>query len=61
MSLSYGSALKSSRLLEDMAARGIKYVDCYGVDNALVSSCYPLFSSFLLICVSYLTETCIYW
>uniref|UniRef100_A0A2N9IW48 UDP-N-acetylglucosamine diphosphorylase n=1 Tax=Fagus sylvatica TaxID=28930 RepID=A0A2N9IW48_FAGSY len=29
------SALKSSRLLEDMAVRGIKYVDCYGVDNAL--------------------------
>lgn len=31
------SALKSSRLLEDMAARGIKYLDCYGVDNALVN------------------------
>ncbi|KAK8476244.1 hypothetical protein V6N13_090831 [Hibiscus sabdariffa] len=30
-------SLKSSRLLEDMATRGIKYVDCYGVDNALVS------------------------
>jgi len=23
--------------MEDMAARGVKYVDCYGVDNALVS------------------------
>lgn len=32
------SALKSSRLLDDMASRGIKYVDCYGVDNVLVSS-----------------------
>lgn len=31
------TALKSSRLLEDMASRGIKYVDCYGVDNVLVS------------------------
>lgn len=31
------SALKYSKLLEDMATRGIKYVDCYGVDNALVS------------------------
>lgn len=30
------SALKSSNLLEDMATRGIKYIDCYGVDNALV-------------------------
>ncbi|KAI3911869.1 hypothetical protein MKW92_026130 [Papaver armeniacum] len=29
------SALKTSRLLEDMAMRGVKYVDCYGVDNAL--------------------------
>jgi hypothetical protein len=25
--------------MEDMAARGVKYVDCYGVDNALVSMC----------------------
>nr|AFK36352.1 unknown [Medicago truncatula] len=30
------SALKSTKLLEDMASKGIKYVDCYGVDNALV-------------------------
>ena len=30
------SALKSSKLLEDMATRGVKYVDCYGVDNVLV-------------------------
>lgn len=29
-------ALKSSSLLEDMNSRGIKFVDCYGVDNALV-------------------------
>lgn len=32
-----GAALKYSRLLEDMATRGVKYLDCYGVDNALVS------------------------
>lgn len=46
------TALKSSRLLEDMAMRGVKYVDCYGVDNALVRnsptmkshfSCFPFF------------------
>ncbi|XP_010260631.1 PREDICTED: UDP-N-acetylglucosamine diphosphorylase 1-like [Nelumbo nucifera] len=30
------SALKYSRLLEDMAMRGVRYLDCYGVDNALV-------------------------
>jgi UDP-N-acetylglucosamine/UDP-N-acetylgalactosamine diphosphorylase len=30
------AALKSRRLLEDMSSRGVKYVDCYGVDNALV-------------------------
>lgn len=41
-------ALKSSKLLEDMSMRGIKYVDCYGVDNALVS-----FVRFLLVCLVY--------
>jgi UDP-N-acetylglucosamine pyrophosphorylase len=43
------TALKSSRLLEDMASRGIKYVDCYGVDNVLVSSLSfkSLFENFL--------------
>lgn len=30
-------ALKSKRLLDDMTARGVKYVDFYGVDNVLVS------------------------
>lgn len=30
------TALKSTKLLEDMSSRGVKYVDCYGVDNALV-------------------------
>lgn len=35
--------MKSSKLLEDMANRGIKFLDCYGVDNALVST----FSQFL--------------
>jgi UDP-N-acetylglucosamine pyrophosphorylase len=30
-------ALKYKRLLDGMAARGVKYVDCYGVDNVLVS------------------------
>lgn len=35
----YLAALKSKKLMEDMAARGVKYVDCYGVDNALVRAC----------------------
>lgn len=30
------TALKSTKLLDDMSLRGVKYVDCYGVDNALV-------------------------
>ncbi|CAI0401536.1 unnamed protein product [Linum tenue] len=42
------SALKSSRLLEDMAARGIKYVDCYGVDNALVRVADPTFVGYFV-------------
>ncbi|KAL4309573.1 hypothetical protein GQ457_01G045780 [Hibiscus cannabinus] len=42
------SALKSSRLLEDMAARGIKYVDCYGVDNALVRVADPTFLGYFI-------------
>jgi hypothetical protein len=28
-------SVRSHKLLEDMAMRGVKYVDCYGVDNAL--------------------------
>ncbi|KAM3736875.1 hypothetical protein ACB098_09G014600 [Castanea mollissima] len=42
------SALKSSRLLEDMATRGIKYVDCYGVDNALVRVADPTFLGYFI-------------
>lgn len=42
------SALKSSRLLEDMAMRGIKYVDCYGVDNALVRVADPTFLGYFI-------------
>ncbi|KAA3460997.1 UDP-N-acetylglucosamine diphosphorylase 2-like [Gossypium australe] len=42
------TALKSSRLLEDMAARGIKYVDCYGVDNALVRVADPTFLGYFI-------------
>ncbi|GMY35029.1 UDP-N-acetylglucosamine diphosphorylase 1-like [Fagus crenata] len=42
------SALKSSRLLEDMAVRGIKYVDCYGVDNALVRVADPTFVGYFI-------------
>nr|XP_023892145.1 UDP-N-acetylglucosamine diphosphorylase 1-like [Quercus suber]POE61183.1 udp-n-acetylglucosamine diphosphorylase 1 [Quercus suber] len=42
------SALKSSRLLEDMATRGIKYVDCYGVDNALVRVADPTFLGYFM-------------
>ncbi|KAK8633696.1 hypothetical protein V6N13_014535 [Hibiscus sabdariffa] len=42
------SALKSSSLLEDMATRGIKYVDCYGVDNALVRVADPTFLGYFI-------------
>ncbi|KAF3950953.1 hypothetical protein CMV_023352 [Castanea mollissima] len=42
------SALKSSRLLEDMATRGIKYADCYGVDNALVRVADPTFLGYFI-------------
>ncbi|KAB1997877.1 hypothetical protein ES319_D12G051600v1 [Gossypium barbadense] len=42
------TALKSSRLLEDMAARGIKYVDCSGVDNALVRVADPTFLGYFI-------------
>ncbi|TYH26562.1 hypothetical protein ES288_A03G262200v1 [Gossypium darwinii] len=42
------TALKSSRLLEDMATRGIKYVDCYGVDNALVRVADPTFLGYFI-------------
>ncbi|XP_039049020.1 UDP-N-acetylglucosamine diphosphorylase 1-like [Hibiscus syriacus] len=42
------SALKSSRLLEDMATRGIKYVDCYGVDNAFVRAADPIFLGYFI-------------
>ncbi|KAJ8627750.1 hypothetical protein MRB53_021057 [Persea americana] len=42
------SALKSSRLLEDMAMRGVRYVDVYGVDNALVRVADPSFLGFFI-------------
>ncbi|KAL7131333.1 hypothetical protein ABFS83_13G190300 [Erythranthe nasuta] len=42
------AALKSSRLLEDMAMRGIKYLDCYGVDNALVRVGDPTFLGYFI-------------
>jgi UDP-N-acetylglucosamine/UDP-N-acetylgalactosamine diphosphorylase len=42
------TALKSSRLLEDMASRGIKYVDCYGVDNVLVRVADPTFLGYFI-------------
>ncbi|CAA7394299.1 unnamed protein product [Spirodela intermedia] len=42
------SALKSVKLLEDMAARGVKYVDCYGVDNALVRVADPTFLGYFI-------------
>ncbi|KAF3619204.1 UDP-N-acetylglucosamine diphosphorylase 2 [Capsicum annuum] len=41
-------ALKSSRLLEEMNTRGIKYVDCYGVDNALVRVADPTFLGYFI-------------
>ncbi|CAH8357993.1 unnamed protein product [Eruca vesicaria subsp. sativa] len=42
------TALQSSRLLEDMASRGIKYVDCYGVDNVLVRVADPTFLGYFI-------------
>ncbi|WVZ25286.1 hypothetical protein V8G54_003830 [Vigna mungo] len=42
------SALKSTKLLEDMASRGIKYIDCYGVDNALVRVADPTFLGYFI-------------
>ncbi|KAI3889356.1 hypothetical protein MKX03_018213 [Papaver bracteatum] len=42
------SALKTLRLLEDMAMRGVKYVDCYGVDNALVRVADPTFLGYFI-------------
>ncbi|XP_059287149.1 UDP-N-acetylglucosamine diphosphorylase 2 [Lycium ferocissimum] len=42
------TALKFSRLLEDMNSRGIKFVDCYGVDNALVRVADPTFLGYFI-------------
>ncbi|KAF8390883.1 hypothetical protein HHK36_023182 [Tetracentron sinense] len=42
------SALKYSRLLEDMAMRGVRYLDCYGVDNALVRVADPTFVGYFI-------------
>ncbi|KAM7505675.1 hypothetical protein LguiB_004579 [Lonicera macranthoides] len=42
------SALNSSRLLEDMATRGVRYLDCYGVDNALVRVGDPTFLGYFI-------------
>jgi UDP-N-acetylglucosamine/UDP-N-acetylgalactosamine diphosphorylase len=42
------SALKGSQLLDDMAFRGIKFLDCYGVDNALVSVADPTFLGYFI-------------
>ncbi|KAK4754343.1 hypothetical protein SAY87_002447 [Trapa incisa] len=42
------SALRCQKLLEDMAARGVKYIDCYGVDNALVRVADPTFLGYFM-------------
>ncbi|XP_024532253.1 UDP-N-acetylglucosamine diphosphorylase 2 [Selaginella moellendorffii] len=42
------AALKSSGHLEDMAKRGIHYVDCFSVDNALVRVADPLFLGYCI-------------
>lgn len=42
------AALKSKKLLDNMAARGVKYVDCYGVDNALVRVADPTFLGYFI-------------
>jgi hypothetical protein len=41
--------------MEDMSAQGVKYVDCYGVDNALVSMC--ILGDILLFCFPFLFPT----
>ena len=40
------TALRSAKILEDMAANGIDAVDCFSVDNALVRLGDPLFAGF---------------
>ncbi|KQJ95577.1 UDP-N-acetylglucosamine diphosphorylase 1 [Brachypodium distachyon] len=42
------AALKSKRLLDDMSARGVKYIDCYGVDNVLVRVADPTFLGYFI-------------
>ncbi|ONM18096.1 UDP-N-acetylglucosamine diphosphorylase 2 [Zea mays] len=42
------AALKSKRLLDDMAAKGVNYVDCYGVDNVLVCVADPTFLGYFI-------------
>lgn len=42
------AALKVSKCLDDMATRGVKYVDCFSVDNALVRVADPLFLGFVM-------------
>ncbi|KAK4761122.1 hypothetical protein SAY87_006015 [Trapa incisa] len=42
------SALSCKKLLEDMAARGVKYIDCYGVDNAPVRVADPTFLGYFM-------------
>ncbi|KAG8086966.1 hypothetical protein GUJ93_ZPchr0010g10963 [Zizania palustris] len=42
------AALKYQRLLDDMAGKGIKYVDCYGVDNVLVRVADPTFLGYFI-------------
>ncbi|KAJ0832145.1 putative nucleotidyltransferase [Helianthus annuus] len=41
-------SLQYSRLLEDMSTRGVKYLDCYGVDNALVRVGDPTFLGYFI-------------
>lgn len=42
------AALRYARLMDDMQARGVRYVDCYGVDNALVRVADPTFLGFFI-------------
>ncbi|WOL03361.1 UDP-N-acetylglucosamine diphosphorylase 1-like isoform X1 [Canna indica] len=42
------SALKSKMLLEEMAVKGVKYIDCYGVDNVLVRVADPTFLGYFI-------------
>ncbi|KAH7277566.1 hypothetical protein KP509_39G057300 [Ceratopteris richardii] len=42
------AALKMSKCLDDMGTKGVKYVDCFSVDNALVRVADPVFLGYVM-------------